>query len=90
MAKPPATIGISNWRRSYQLGLRAYGNGPRNLKLNQAIAECIFALRKFRADGSSFAQRTQCIIALSDLLVLRILQARYDKQEFSCITEGEV
>jgi hypothetical protein len=67
----------SAWNKHYQTALSEYGSGS-YLKLDGAIAECIFALRVLPSKKSEFTEKRRCLTALSDLLVLRVLHRRYE------------
>jgi hypothetical protein len=76
----PAALSASyhDWQIDYRAILREYGTGFVKFKLEDAITECMARLVEIPLSGSDFLEHRSCIIALSDLFVLRTLDYKYE------------
>lgn len=62
-----------DWEIEYQTALREYSERPSLGELHRAITACTKSLVEVPRDTWGFVARRNCLLALSDLLILRIL-----------------
>jgi hypothetical protein len=78
MAIPAALSEPYDWEIDYETVLREYGTGFVESRLGHAITDCVTRLVEIPVPGSDFLEHRSCIIALSDLFVLRTLHYKYE------------
>jgi hypothetical protein len=69
------------WQIDYQNVLREYGVSFIDIKLSRAISSCMDCLMTLPGDDFDFSEHRACLVALSDLLILRTLQYRYQARQ---------
>jgi hypothetical protein len=75
MASP---VIFPDWQSDYQTALREYGFELFDSALQRALANCMSCLADLPRDIESCTRRQSCLVALSDLLLLRRLHYKYE------------